>query len=327
MVEIGGRAVPRHYGDPAAEYRAAREGAGLALRSHEGRLRVLGRDRLDLLQRLSTNELADLEPGQARATVLTTPVARIVDLLWVLNLGESLLCLVGSDRAAAVRRWLTGYIFFRDEVKLSDASTELGQLGLYGPNAAQVAEALAPGAAALETDRFIERDGLIVARGRPLAGAGFHVIAPEARLEAAWAQAVAHGATPIGEDAYQWLRLAAGLPEAEHELTGDYLPLEADLWHAVSFAKGCYVGQEIIARMESRGKLARRLVGVRLEAAVPVGAEVRAGQTVVGTVTSAATVPGLGPVALSILKTAACEPGTAVSVAGVSGRVAALPFD
>ena len=91
------------------------------------------------------------------------------------------------------------------------------------------------------------------------------------------------GARPAGETAYQWLRLEAGVPEGGaddqgpigRELTEDYIPLEANLWPAVSFTKGCYIGQEIIARMESRGKLARRLVGLRLEAPAEVGAEVR----------------------------------------------------
>lgn len=325
-LEIAGQTVPRHYGDAAAEYRAARAGAVVVARSHEGRVRAVGRDRLDLLHRMSTNDLQNLAPGHARHTVLTTPIARIVDLLWVLNLGETALCVTGPGRAAAVRRWLSGYIFFRDDVKLPDASAELGQLGLYGPRAGAVAGALLPGAEALAEDQLLERDGLIVARGRPLAGDGYTVIAPAGDLAGLWAQAVAAGAAPAGEDAYQLLRLAAGRPYAGHELTEDYIPLEADLWHAVSFSKGCYIGQEIIARMESRGKLARRLMGLRLEAPVAVGAPVTAGGAVVGAVTTAGVLPDFGPAALSLLKTGACEPGLAVAVGGVAGAVASLPF-
>ncbi len=325
-VEIGGTTLPLHFGDPAAEYAAVRAGAGVCVRSHEGRVRSLGRDRLDLLHRMSTNDLANFSPGEARATVLTTPIARIVDVLWVLHLGETALCLTGPGRAPAIRRWLAGYIFFRDEVRLVDVSAELGQLGLYGPRAAAVAEALLPGAAALAENRCLEGAGLILARIRPLAGDGYSVIAPADQLEALWARAVAAGARPAGEAAYQMLRLAAGQPEAGHELTEAYLPLEADLWSAVNFTKGCYIGQEIIARMESRGKLARRLAGIRLEAPVAEGADVLADGAVIGQVTTAGEVPGLGPLALSILKTGACEPGTPVSVGGIPGTVAALPF-
>jgi aminomethyltransferase len=123
------------------------------------------------------------------------------------------------------------------------------------------------------------------------------------------------------------LRLAAGLPYGDHEITEEYIPLEANLWHAVSFTKGCYIGQEIIARMESRGKLARRLSGIKLDAPVAEGSEVHVDKTVAGKVTTAGTIPGIGPVVLAYLKTASAEPGTRVTVEGVSGVVAALPFE
>lgn len=326
MIEVAGQAVPAHYGDPAAEYRAARAGAVVVRRAPEGRLRAVGRDRLDLLHRMSTNNLQDLAVGAARPTVLTTPIARIVDLLWVLNLGETALCLAGPGRATAVRRWLAGYIFFRDDVKVLDVSAELGQLGVYGPRAGAVAGALLPGAEALAEDHALERAGLIVWRGRPLAGDGYTLLAPASQIDALWDQAVAAGAQPAGETAYQWLRLAAGTPEAGHELTEEYIPLEANLWPAVSFQKGCYIGQEIIARMESRGKLARRLVGLKLAAPVAQGAAVEAGGTKVGAVTTAGELPDGGPAALAYLKTGACDPGTPVEVAGVAGTVTALPI-
>jgi aminomethyltransferase len=325
---IAGHEVPRHYGDPAAEFEAAHRGAVVVRREHEGRLRIVGRDRLDLLHRMSTNDLNTLAVGEARETVLTTPIARIVDVLWVLNRGETALALTSAGRATGVRRWLSGYIFYNDQVKFADASAELGQLGLFGPQAAAVADALLPGAAALAPDRFLEGDGLLVLRGRPLAGDGYTVIAPSEAAGAAWQRALQAGAAPAGEDAFQLLRLEAGRPYAGHELTEDYIPLEADLWPAVSFSKGCYIGQEIIARMESRGKLARRLLGLELDAPVEAGAEVRvAGGGVAGKVTTAGVLPGRGPVALAFLKTSQAGPGTAVEVGAARGAAVELPFN
>src|SRR4029079_669914 len=105
-VEVGGQAVPRHYGSAVEEFHAAHRGAVVIRRSHEGRLRITGRDRLDLLHRMATNDVNSLEPGAALETVLTTAIARIVDLLWVLNRGETGLALTSPGRAAAVRRWL-----------------------------------------------------------------------------------------------------------------------------------------------------------------------------------------------------------------------------
>lgn len=328
-IEIAGQSVPRRYGAAADEFAAAHNGAVAVLRNHEGRLRAVGRDRLDLLHRMSTNDLTSLAPGEVRPTVLTTPIARIVDQLWVLNRGETVLCLTGPGRATTVRRWLAGYIFYNDQVKLEDASAALGQFALFGPNAAAVAETLtrSAGAAELIENHFLDDGELIVLRGHPLPGVGFTVIAPTARLEPLWKQALAAGAIPAGEDAYQLLRLEAGQP-GNPELTEDYIPLEANLWPAVDFHKGCYIGQEIIARMESRGKLARRLVGIRLGAPVTAGAVVRAseGGPAAGTVTSAGELPGIGPVALAYLKTALAEVGTRVKAGDIAGEVVELPF-
>jgi folate-binding protein YgfZ len=317
---------PAAASDPAAEYAAALSGAVVVWRNQEGRLRALDRDRLDLLHRMSTNDLNSLPVGRARATVLTTPIARIVDLLWVLNRGDTALALTSPGRATAVRRWLAGYIFYNDKVKFEDASADLAQFGVFGPRAAAVAEALLLGAGSLDADAFSEQVDLLVLRGRPLAGDGFTVIGPAAQAPGLWEAALRAGAVPAGEQAYEWLRLRAGQP-AGPELSEDYIPLEANLWSAVSFNKGCYIGQEIIARMESRGKLARRLVGLQLDAPVAAGAEVsREGGAAVGAVTSAGILPDLGPVALAYLKAAQAEIGTAVRVGAASGVVAPLPF-
>lgn len=329
MVEIGGVAVARHFGDATAEYRAGQRGVVVVPRGHEGRVRAVGRDRLDLLHRMSTNNLNDLPVGEARQTVLTTAIARIVDLLWVLNRGETVLALTSAGRATAVRRWLAGYIFYNDQVKFEDAGSTFGQLGLYGPRAAEAAEACLAGSVALPANHFVEQAGVIALHGRPLAGDGYTLIAPMEQIPSLWERALAAGAVPAGEDAFQLLRLQAGMPYTGHELTEDYIPLEANLWDAVSFNKGCYIGQEIIARMESRGKLARRLLGLKLAAPVAPGADVRVGQAegaVAGKVTSAGVLPDYGPVALSFLKTNQVEVGTSVVVGGVEGVAVAVPF-
>lgn len=306
-------------------YQAARSGAVIVSRSTVGRIRALDRDRLDLLHRLSTNALNDLPVGEARPTVLTTPLARIVDLLWVLNRGETALLVTGVGRAAPVRRWLSGYIFYNDRVKFEDATQTLDQFELHGPQAGVVAEALLPGASALAENHFSAVNDGLVWRNRPLVGEGFTLIAPAEQIPALWDKAVAAGAVPADDATYDLIRIAAGVP-GEPELTEDYIPLEANLWPAVSFTKGCYTGQEIIARMESRGKLARRLCGIKLAEPVAVGADVRVAEMVAGTITSAAVVPDLGPVALAYLKTAHAEPNTPVVVESTAGVVSELPF-
>jgi len=305
---------------------ASRTTAVLFDRSVEGRLRALERDRLDLLQRMSTQDLTGMAAGEARRTVLTTAIGRMVDVLTVLNRGDTVLCLTGPGRAQAVRRWLAGYTFYNDKVKFEEASGGLAQFGVYGPRAGAALDTVANGAQALEPQQFVERDGVLVLRGHPFGKPGYTVIVPVERAGETRAALIGAGVVPGDETAYQALRLALGEPEAGHEITEEYIPLEANLWNAVSFSKGCYIGQEIIARMESRGKLARRLVGLRLSGPVENGAEVRRGAALVGSVTSAGDVPGLGPVALAYLKTSAAQPGARVSVGQAEGEVAELPF-
>ena len=313
-------------------YRQALTTAVVFDRSAAGRVRVTGRDRLDFLHRLSTQDLKALPAGRVASTILTTPIARIVDRIDVLNLGEELLLLTGIGRSTAVRKWLTGYIFFRDEVKLLDVAGERGELVLVGPAAEPVLGAALPGAHLPAEGEVVVIDDVPIARLTVLGGAGFVILPPTASVSQ-WLELLeGRGATRGDEAGFEQLRVRAGEPAASHELTDDYIPLELDLWGSVSFNKGCYIGQEILARMESRGKLARRLRGLRAEAPLAVGAEVRAlGEdgaptgSALGAVTSAADLPDLGAAGLAVLR-AAVEPGAAVDAGGVRATVVELPF-
>lgn len=324
--DIGGHRLPLHYGDPTAEYSAARTGAVIMDRSHEGRVRVTGRDRIDLLHRMSTNDLSGMGAGEARMTVLTNALARMVDAVWVLALPGEAIVITSPGRARAVRRWLSGYVFFQDDVQFGDANAELGQLEFHGPKAATVATAFVDGAASLAAGTLGISGSTIVARVRALAGDGFTLIAPVQALPGLWERALSMGAVPAGDSTYHALRVEAGQPYGGHEITEEYIPLEAGLWPAVSFTKGCYIGQEIIARMESRGRLARTLVGLKLSAPVNEGAELRHGSAPVGRVTTVARSPATGDIALGIVKPAQAEPGNVLDIGGVRATVAEFPL-
>jgi aminomethyltransferase len=118
-----------------------------------------------------------------------------------------------------------------------------------------------------------------------------------------WELLVNAGITPAGEEAFEYLRIESAQPRFGHELTNDYIPLEANLWSDVSFTKGCYTGQEIIARMESRGRLAKKMVSLTAEEALEAGEELRVDGKKAGTITSAAGGPA-GHLALGFIKTA-----------------------
>lgn len=289
----------------------------------QGRLELTDRDRFKLLHNMSTQDFNTIQPGEGRPTVLTTALARIIDRVIVYHRTGAEVALMLTHYPAIVRPWLQRHIFFNDKVRLRDASAEWGQIEFYGAGADAAAMSLAPNAADLPLHHLVEfpveGGTALIARTYPLASAGFTVIAPMSALPALKAALLAHDGAGEGDALlYDRLRIEAGLAGAPGELTEDYLPLEAGAWDAVSFNKGCYIGQEIIARMESRQKLAKVLVKVHLEALPAIGAAIRTGERTVGSITSAAAT-NEGAVALGYVKIDAADPGTRLSVAAAGG--------
>ncbi len=291
----------------------------------QGRLELVDRDRLDLLHRMSTNDFKAIQPGEGRSTVLTTALARIIDRVIVYNRSESALLVL--NQPDTVRAWLQRHIFFQDKVKIRNVSNDLGQLELYGPQAAAIAERIAASAGSLALYHFVEKptDGgfTLIARTFPLHGDGYLLIAPAASLDTLKQTILAHEGVVMGDDdRYETLRIAAGLPGPGHELTEDYIPLEASLWDSVSFTKGCYIGQEIIARMESRNRLAKTLVSLRLDAPAPTGSRLSDGERHnIGTLTSVAQLDDGVVIGLGFVKPDRAEPGSRLNVVTESDTV------
>ncbi len=170
----------------------------------------------------------------------------------------------------------------------------------------------------------------MIARADPIAGGGFHLIFDRAAQTEVWQALLEAGVVPLSEETYQVLRVEAGQPEFGHELGDEYIPLEANLWNDVSFKKGCYTGQEIIARMESRQKLAKRLVGLRFDEPVTLPASLWVDDHEAGVVTSVVHSPALGWIGLGYLKSTGGVEAQVVQSRSddrtVSATVSALPF-
>lgn len=265
-----------------------------------GRLRLTDRDRLDLLHRLSTNDLLKLQVGQGCLTVLTTPIARIIDCLVVLNQGEEVLVI--ANRTAVVENWLRRNIFWNDRLKVENISDRLRHIGVWGVGGIENIPPDLPLYHSHLTD-----DGLLVVR----VAAEVYWLMGEFALINKWIAHLESQGIQAGSLAdYDRLRIEIGLPSIDHELTEDYIPLELGLWNAVSFSKGCYTGQEIIARMESRGKLANMLVKVTLDHTSTAGTILHTpeGKTA-GTLTSVATRPDGQVIGLAVVKAALAESG------------------
>lgn len=302
-------------------YEDAMNGVLVVQHPAPGILRAEGATRLDFLQRMSTNDLSGMRPGDVRQTVLTTALARIIDVIWVVARENDALLVTSPGRGRHVRDWLQRYIFFQDDVRLQVIEGWV-LWGLYGPQARNEAGRIVPvqvegiGRAASWVG------GTVWAVDRPAGGVCL-LLEPTAEAEQLWSS------RPEAAAAYQIHRIEAGIPDMGTEIMEDSLPLEVGLKSAVSFTKGCYIGQEIIARMESRNRLAKELVGVRAESAVAPGEGIRQAARVVGTVTSAALSPRLGAIALASTRPGALEEaGGAVRVGEreVPGWLVRLPF-
>ena len=314
-------------------YDATLEGVTLFPRPDANSLRISGEDRLDYLQRQTTNDLNLLAPERALLTVLTSPTARILDVFLLVAEPETIGVITLPGRGQASARFLQGRIFFMDKVAVADVSAEFAQLDLEGPDvAASLRRAGLAKAPALDevVSAHIDGVGVRVIGRKGLVGSGYRLLAPAAASETLTEALTDAGASLLAVESYELLRVEAGLP-GHHELTEDYTPLEANLRTAVSDSKGCYTGQEVIARQLTYDKVTRRLVGLRLDAPVTLGAKVMAGGKSIGSVTSAVQSPRYGPIALAFVKRRHNEPGSAVTVSGeedssTDAEVSPLPF-
>jgi aminomethyltransferase len=287
-------------------------------RSALGMLKITGETRLDLLHRMSTQDLNGLASGEGAATILTTEIGRIIDRLILYVSSDTVYALTSEDNADNIARYLMRYVFFQDDFHLQDISEDTAVFGIYGSKAREnLIEAGFP-----ELDlplhhwRQAEISGATVYLHRtdPIAGQGYFVMCHEADKDAISQHLLAVGFAFATEGDFEILRIESGLKRFGHELTQEYIPLEADLWNDVSFSKGCYIGQEIIARMESRGRLAKRLVKLYPAEPVEPGSEIMADGKKVGSVTSAAVGPN-GPVALGFVKTSTLDNNVALRIA------------
>jgi folate-binding protein YgfZ len=312
-----------------AELRAAREGCGLIDRSERGRLALTGPGAVEFLNGQLTNELEGLKPGEGRYAAFLTHKGKMlgdVRVLAVSGPDGATELLLDTERASLqalfdmIRRFKVGY-----QVELHKRTLESGQISLLGPRAARVA-----GAEGLDdpehSSRPIGIEGISALAVRT--AEGLDLICAATDTEALIDRLQGRGAVAIGEQTAECLRIERGIPRYGVDLDDTVIPQEAGLnERAVSFTKGCYVGQETVARLFYKGKPNRHLRGLRLSGPAAVGAELRLGERVVGRLTSAADSPTLGPIGLALVRREA-EPGTTVEVgeAGTEALVTELPI-
>jgi folate-binding protein YgfZ len=309
----------------AAEYRTITEACGLLDRSERGKLALTGTGAAEFLQGQITNDVEALEPGAGCYAAFLTPKGKMLGDLRILNAGDELL--LDTERTALqelfnmIRRFRVGY-----DVELHKRTLERGLLSLIGPGAGAFLDEIDLPEAE-HANRAHSLAGAAVRAIRTDVGIDLLVEDPGAVDAVAGALRDA-GALPISEAAAECLRVERGRPRYGIDLDDTVIPQEAGLnARAVSFTKGCYVGQETVARLHYRGKPNRRLRGLALTAPAGPGDELTLGERPVGRLTSVAISPRFGPIALALVRREA-ENGADVSVGpeGLSATVVELPF-
>jgi tRNA-modifying protein YgfZ len=321
-------------------YAAARHRVASLDRSGRGRILLSGADRASYLQGLLTNDIAALKAGQGCYAAYLTAQGRMIADLHVYELGDVMLLTTEGDTKDALLAKFDQFIFSED-VQPADVTSAFAQIAVVGPEAAATVSSVLTGTtagtlAALPVHGNVKAvwdgESAIVTRIVDTGEPGYEVFVDRekaARFRSALGDA---GATPLDASTADAIRVEAGVPLFHRDMDEDTIPLEAGIEsRAISFTKGCYVGQEVVIRVLHRGhgRVVRKLVGLVVNAsqAPAGGAIVRAGERDIGHVTSSAFSPALQrPIALAYVHRDFLTPGTIVSVDGDGAEVTALPF-
>ena len=339
-MDVDGCEIPASFGSAPAsveeEYWALKESTGLLDLSHRGRLLVRGKDAPRFLQGQVTNEVKELEVGRGKYAFFLNVHGHILADARILRLdAQTYLVDCEPQCVAAIRQTLEKHII-ADHVVVEDSSTPEGCLAFEGPCALEVLrEAIGfdpPNMLPLEHLELPD-DALRIVRASISGEFGYWILASAERLARIWDQSLragaALGARPVGFHAMEICRIEAGVPRYGADMNEKTLPQETGQMHAISFTKGCYLGQEVVERIRSRGHVNRCLAGFLFEGKqdARAGMEIRAGDQTVGNVTSAAYSFGLRrTIALGILRREFSEPGTSVMAGDLAAEVASLPF-
>ncbi len=351
--EEAGWIVPAAYAPMEQEYWAVRKAVGLVDLTGRGRILVGGKERVRFLQSMLSQDVAGLPVGRGAPATLLTNKGRMLGLLRVYNLGDAYLLDVEPRAAEKTRRTLEGYKMAL-RVEITDVTESLVALSLQGPRARQLlakAFELAPEheeeIVAYPAQELLARWGeatepcvhphMWIARVSHTGEQGYDVFVDRAMgavlWRVLWESGQELGLRAVGLRALSVLRLEAGIPWYGFDVDETTIPLEAGLESALSFTKGCYIGQETIAMIRYRGHINRKLVGLRFERGeLPhSGDHIFAEGADVGWITSAAVSLSLGvPIALGYVKCAWADPGTPVRVRRaadeVEAEVCSLPF-
>jgi folate-binding protein YgfZ len=330
--------LPAAFSGFSTEYRAAREGVALLDTNYRAWFRLEGPDRVRYLNAMLTNETKDLAPGQGTRALLLNPQGHILSELEILSLEKEYLLSCPMPARERTFETLDKYIIM-DDALLTEVTGDTASVGFEGPGALPALSTLL--GLSLEqlpafghTSAEFRGMALRLVRNGETGLPGVRIIAPSRNLEALWAAlaaaARAVGGMPVGWEALNALRLESGIPWLGYDFDEGTIPHEAALETThISFSKGCYMGQEIVERVRSRGHVNRRRAGLAFSGTeVPVSGTVltHSGEGA-GHVTSAAFSPRLGrPIGMGYVRRAFLASGARFHWPGGTAELIELPL-
>ena len=343
--------IATEFTDPISEHHAVRNSVGITDVSYRGRHRLIGEDRAKFLHRIISNDVESLSIGHGTYATILTHRGKIIADMNISVLEDAIRIDTAPETTEILFTELDKYII-ADDVEIFDVTADTGAIAVHGPQSTDLVQSVL-GINELTPlperhNCFREADTLfkyaiVCVRTEGTGEVGWTLYTAAEGLVSLWETLMTAGARldvqPIGWNALESLRIEAGIPRYGTELTDSVIPLEAELEHAIDFEKGCYIGQEIVARMKYRGHPNRLLRGIEIDVNLTshdchsgfLGARVFSGDREVGWITSATFAPTLGKtVALGYVRMAVTEAGSRVRIetseGPVDGTVVLLPF-
>jgi folate-binding protein YgfZ len=334
-----GATTAARFADPQLELAALRGGCGVYDLGFRARISLTGGDRMRWLNGMVTNNIRDLALGRGVYAFLLNPQGRILGDMFVYSAGEALVVETARSEVEKIIATFDHYIIM-DDVEVTDIGDKQTTLGLAGPKSRAVLNAAGIEVPELQPLQMITPHcncdcGCVectVVRGEDAQHESYEIwLAPQDAYKT-WQALLAAGATPVGSEILEMQRIASGVPLYGVDIRERDLPQETEQMRALNFNKGCYVGQEIVERIRSRGNVHRKFTGLLVEgaAAIVAGAKIISNEKEVGEVTSVATLPtpsGERTVALGYIRREVGVPGRAVTIGTAKATVIQLPLD
>jgi folate-binding protein YgfZ len=331
--EYRGATTAASFGDPHREFTALRTGCGVYDLGFRSKIQLAGSDRVRWLNGMVTNNVRDLAAGHGLYAFLLNPQGHILGDMFAYNRGESLLIDTDSSQAEKILATFDHYIIM-DDVEVTNLSDRLTALGVGGPRSREVLEAAGfavPDLSPLEL-QDVNWKGMncTLVRGEDPDHASYEVWLPAVNVKSLWDDLLKSGATPVGSEALEMQRIVSGVPLYGVDIRERDLPQETEQARALNFNKGCYVGQEIVERIRSRGNVHRKFTGFVASGGLTPGAKVSsADKKDVGEITSATSLRnghGDRTLALGYIRRESGIPGNEVEIGATKALISGLPF-